>query len=248
MSMHQGAVSLRRSGSRRGGRALVAIVFALGVLSAPQGEASACCAPTNHTIFRDHFSRSPDRAFTFVNRAGRIADGRLVIDGDYLPTAQDRDGWAVTHAGDRRWRDYSMTARFDTSNPGGSPSEVHMASMYVRVRDAADTFYKVMIFDPGQPDPRGSGDVIERGLVQLFRVVDGEHTLLKEVERSNTTTGDNRARITAVGATITVSINGRWILKATDPSPIRFGGVGVGQIWETNGSFDDVVVTTACSR
>ncbi len=248
MFMHHRARSLRsrRSGWRRGGCALVAV--ALGVLAVPQGEVRACCSANQQTIFRDHFSRSSDGAFTFVNRAGRVAGGRLVIDGDYLPTAQDRDGWAVTHAGDRRWRDYSMTARFDTSNPGGSPSEVHMASFYVRVRDAADTFYKVMVFDPGQPDPRGSGDVIDHGLVQVFRVVDGDHTLLKEVERSYTTTGDNRVRITAVGATLTVTINGRWILKTTDPSPIRSGGVGVGQIWETNGSFDDVVVKAVCSR
>jgi hypothetical protein len=35
------------------------------------------------------------------------------------------------------------------------------------------------------------------------------------------------------------------VIDHTDPDPIRFGGVGVGAIWEVNAWFDDIAVTAA---
>jgi hypothetical protein len=195
-------------------------------------------------LFRDSFNQANDPAWTFVNRAGRVAGGRLVIDGGYLPGAVDRDGWALTHVGAQGWRNYSFTASFDTTNLGGSPPEAHMAMFFLRVTGPA-TYYKIITTDPGQPDPRG-GPVLKNGLVQLFRVVDGAYTLIKDVERSNTVVGSNRIHVSLVGGKISISLNGKWIMTGNDPSPLLSGGVGVGEIWETNGSFDDVLVRQVC--
>ncbi len=123
-----------------------------------------------------------------------------------------------------------------------------MSMFLVRVADASDTAYRVLVWAPGQPDPRLVTPWLDHGLVQVMRVVDGEYTVLKEVARSNTTTGWNRVKVAAVGARITVWVNGSRILSVADPAPIRSGGVGVGQIWETNGTFDDVVVRAVCHR
>jgi hypothetical protein len=44
------------------------------------------------------------------------------------------------------------------------------------------------------------------------------------------------------GNVITVRVNGVRVIRVEDPAPLRYGGVGVGQIWETNGRFDNVQV------
>lgn len=52
--------------------------------------------------------------------------GRLVIDGEYTDDADGRDGWALTHVGDRTWRDYTFEAKYDSRNKAGYPRGTHM--------------------------------------------------------------------------------------------------------------------------
>ena len=54
--------------------------------------------------------------------------------------------------------------------------------------------------------------------------------------------GSNHAAVKVEGNVITVRVNGLRIVRIEDPEPLKYGGVGVGQIWETNGGFDNVVV------
>ncbi len=54
--------------------------------------------------------------------------------------------------------------------------------------------------------------------------------------------GSNQATVRVEGNVVTVRVNGVRVIRVEDPAPLRYGGVGVGQIWETNGRFDNVQV------
>lgn len=196
-------------------------------------------------LFADWFNT--DRgAWRFSNREGSITGGALSIDGDYTtPDYQRRDGWAMARV-DAPWRNYTFSATYDSTNATGSPEEVHMATFYTRVQgdgpsDGA-TYYRIDVWDPG-PDPRTGSSEVPNGLVDVARWRDGETTSLVQREWSNTVNGDNAVAITMTGPRITVRLNGKRVLSVVDPDPIRHGGVGVGQIWETDGTFDNVLVT-----
>jgi hypothetical protein len=239
----------------RGGRARAAALLTAAVLIGVTAAAPTALAGTaggdaragqnGGTLFQDYFTTTPDTAWTFVNRGGQIAQGRLVIDGSYLPGATDRDGLAVTHVGDRAWRDYTFSATYDTENVGGGQPGVHMAFFFFRVMDStpgAGTFYRLSVWDPGQESPKGSGGLLPDGLLQLDRYNAGVVTSLADVEHVTTVTGGNAVEIRMTGARIEVRTNGVLVASVRDPAPLRYGGVGVGQIWETNGTFDDVRV------
>lgn len=224
----------------------IMVVMASLLLVPTAGTAStAHRRPCSLRHFSDYFTASTDPAWRFVNRAGQVSAGRLMIDGDYLPVRLGRDGWAVTHVGSRQWCDYRFTADYDTTNATGSPDTVHMSTFYFRMVTSGakrmGTFYRLDVWDPGQADPRGPG-MLPDGLVMLSRYNHGTPTLLRQRERSNTVTGSNHVSISAAGAQLTVRVNGSRVVSVKDPHPIRYGGVGLGQIWETNGSFDNVVV------
>lgn len=60
------------------------------------------------------------------------------------------------------------------------------------------------------------------------------------------TTGTNNIQIKVVGSKILVRSNGQTMLRYDDTTdPITYGGVGVGEIWGTNGWFDNMVVRSA---
>lgn len=224
------------------------VVTGLALVAGPapaSGTAAAAC-PCKKVLFQDYFNTSPDSAWKFLNRAARIHSGRLIVDGGYLPSRVERDGWAMTHVGDRTWRNYVFSTSFDTTNATGGQPEVHQADLFFRVikngSQRKGTFYRVLIWDPGVPDPAGQGRDMSKGLVQLLRYRHGHHVLLDHRFLSNTVTGTNLAEVKADGKLIVVRINGKRILRVTDPAPLRYGGVGVGKIWETDGWFDNVRV------
>ena len=204
-------------------------------------------------LFTDFFSRtSLGSAWTAFNRAAHVAGGRLQMDGAYLPGRSGRDGWVLTHVGDKTWRDYNLKVSTDSTNAApGFPREVHMVTLYGRVASGTTasgavigrgTCYRLDIWDPGQPDPAGSGGTLTHGEVQLWRVRNGVGTKLAEVRASHTVPGSNSVLWWLQGARHVVYVNGAVALTFTDPSPITYGGVGVGSIWEVNASFDDVAV------
>jgi len=209
---------------------------------------AATDSPERSSLFRDYFNSTSDADWAFFNRDGRFQEGRLWIDGDYLPGAIGRDGWALTHVGDLTWTDYALLVAWDSTNKGGSPAEHHMVTAYVRVAaetgNLRQTMYRIDVWDPNQVDEgSGCGDNLPYGVVGLTKYVEGA-SLPGETEcLSNTVVGTNTMRVVARGATITVFINGERVLSYTDPTPITFGGVGVGEIWELNGWFDNVIVS-----
>lgn len=198
-------------------------------------------------LFQDDFSNPDDPNWTFFNRFGRIADGRLWIDGGYIPDSIGRSGWALTHVGDTGWTDYSYSVTFNNENPGGYPAEDYMAHVYFRVaaQEAGhflQTMYTLELWNPGVPPANDACPNWDNGEIALARWDDSVNTALAVVCQSNTVLGTNAARVEVRGGEIKVFVNGELMLTYVDPDPIPFGGVGVGQVWETNGWFDDVVV------
>lgn len=212
----------------------------------PRANAPGRNCSCTHVLFKDYFNADTG-AWTFLNRAGRIKGGRLVINGDYVQDpAPHRDGFAFTHVGDKGWRNYVLSATFDSTNPGGYPAHVHTNALMVRVADTGvaghGTLYRIQVWSPGGEDPTGHGHDMSKGLVSLERLNNGKTTILKLRYRSNVVVGSNQATVEAHGKVITVRVNGVQVLRFKDPKPLRYGGVGVCQVWETNGSYDNVMV------
>jgi hypothetical protein len=195
-------------------------------------------------LFQDYFNSPSDSNWTFYNRDGRIADGRLWIDGGYKPDAVDRGGWALTHVGDQTWRDYTYDVFYD--NETWEP----MSTVYFRVAAQTPgaqptTMYRVEMFAPGSSVATAAcGGDGSGGVVGISKFVDGQfYAGLPYTCKSNTVVGTNQLRIVVQGNHFDMFSNGQLVNSYTDPSPIRYGGVGVGQTWETNGWFDNVTVS-----
>ncbi len=205
--------------------------------------------PTLLPLFSDYFTDGDDIGWTQINRFWRVAEGRYVLDGDYMPEAQGRDGYAVTHEGDRTWRNYAMSATFDHANPAGLPSpDAHNAIFFVRVQSPPPfgTFYRIDTWPFGTPDPRAGTGELPGGIVQIQKVVDGMLVDYADWEYSNSVAGTNMITVGVAGNTIEITINGEQVAAWTDASdPIRYGGVGIGAIWEVEAWFDNVLVRPA---
>lgn len=241
------------SSTTRGLSRVAIVVLGALTLAGPVAAAATAAPPstlgngTHAWWFRDDFSSTPDPAWTFQNREGRIDAGRLWIDGGYTADSMDRDGWALTHVGNKRWRNYAFGFTYNSENLGGFPPDRHMATAYVRVSDASAnvrrTMYRIDVWAAGDPyEGGGTCSDASHGYVTLGKYVDGVGYFLAEGCSSNSTPGTNRLVVTAHGDTISVTSNGARVLRYVDPAPLQYGGVGVGQIWETNGWFDDVAV------
>jgi hypothetical protein len=86
------------------------------------------------------------------------------------------------------------------------------------------------------------GQVLPSGLIELFKVMDGNFERLADAESSNAVVGTNAIQIGVTGAKITINVNGRRVLTFHDnDNPLTFG-VGVGAIWEAEAWFDNIVV------
>lgn len=237
---------------------LPALIVGLSLaLTAPASAAS----PRLHApwVFRDNFTKTPDPNWIFQNRYGMIGLGSLIIGGPYMPNAVGRDGWALTHVGDRSWRNYQFSDTYNTQNvgtlppwPNGLPGccpNAHQALFDFRVAAASNnikqSMYEVQVWDPGQGDPTGGlcgGGTLASGLVGLAKYTNGTIQGLKTTCSSNSHVGTNAIRITVNGGDIAVSVNGRQVLSYHDAHPISYGGVGLQTIWENTGWFGPVVV------
>jgi hypothetical protein len=167
------------------------------------------------------------------------------MDGAYQPNAVGRGGWVFTHDGDNTWTDYTYRVSYDTEMRAGGYLDHHMVLIYFHV--AGEDTYLLWVWDPGNAKEGGSCPDWSKGAVGLSRYTNGTGVDLTETCRSNTTVGTNRLVVNITSNNIKVKINGQVIPRYTDQNPIPYGGVGVGQVWETNGWYDDVVVTRSTS-
>jgi hypothetical protein len=203
-------------------RILIALLLILGLCL-------VAAAPNSKLLFHDKFKDGNDEGWTQVNRYWHVRDGRYYLDGDYMPNHQGRDGFSYTHINDRAWKNYVYEFTFAPINGEGNPNQ---AFVKFRVQDPLKTEYRLSLWVPGDP---GSNTGLEK-------YVNGKRTSLgvwEPVARY----GKNKGKVVVQEGHITVHINGKKVIDYTDPKPIRYGGIGVGALWELNAWFDDIKVT-----
>lgn len=202
--------------------------------------------------FSDYFTDGDDAGWTQINRDWSVGLGRYFLNGGYKHGSSERDGYSVTHVGDKKWRNYKLSATFDTTNAAGLPTpDVHNAEFLIHVREmdspglGGSTCYRISVWAIGSGDPRSGGSILPEGLVQIMKYVKGSVISSTEIEHSNTAIGTNAIVIRTEGNEIQITINGENILSWKDENkPIRYGGIGVGAIWEAEAWFDNVIVGT----
>ncbi len=241
-----------------------AALLSLAMLSLPIGtlQAHGQLTSRNGTLpdltqfakctFSDYFTNGHSYGWLRINRAWHVYRGRYVLDGDYTGDVNGRSGFTVTHVGDKSCRNYAMQATFDITNPGGLPSpDVHQAFFFVRVQTPPPdgTFFRIEIWQKGTLDPRGAPHylkVLPGGLLQIEKYVNGSLVGYVDREYSNAIIGTNAITVKSEANVIRVWVNGEYLLKFVDnekTSPqVRYGGIGLGAIWEAQAWFDNVVV------
>lgn len=195
--------------------------------------------------FSDYFTDGDDAGWTQINRDWSLGLGRYILDGDYKPDHKERGGWTVTHVGDKKWRNYELSATFDITNAAGLPfPEDHNAEFLVRVKEGGvpgvdGTFYRISVTTTGST--LGG----EAAVVELFKYVKGSQVGYIDKGYLNTAIGTNAIVIKVYGDRIQITINGKKILTWKDENnPILYGGIGLGAIWEVEAWFDNVIVST----
>lgn len=208
--------------------ALTLIVFATSYVTAQNADPSTSNTERNSSIqkvgpiiFQDYFTDGNDKGWKQVNRSWHVILGRYIQDGDYFPNALGRGGYSLTHAGDKSWRDYVMSATFDVTNAPGLPSpDVKTANFLLRVQHFKQpgfdvgspkgaTFYEVSVWAKGVLDPRtGGANVLPEGLVLFAKLVNGVQVVSVAKEHSNCVDGTNSITAMLVGNRIQVWING----------------------------------------
>jgi hypothetical protein len=138
----------------------------------------------------------------------RGAGGKWTVSGDELLSS----GQGKFLAGSIRWKDYRVSARLLTDEPGKDPWNT--ATLFFRYVDD-DNHYMVLLHTGGKLElVRTRGGVRQPGFASAALKVDSGkwHEILVE----------------ASGGKITIRVDGQAGLSATDPDPIPRGGVALG--------------------
>lgn len=234
-----------------------ALAFVVFLVMSASAQMSASAPRIGRPIFQDYFTDGNDAGWVQINRAWHVSFGRYIQDGDYLPDALGRGGYALTHVGDKSWRDYVMEATFDITNAPGLPSpDVHTAWFLMRVRKFSQpgfnvglptggTYYGISIWPRGTSDPRTGCSTcsIPGGLIQFSKHVNGMQVVTIEREFSNAVVGTNSITAMLAGKHIQIWVNGKAIVSFFDSNPIPYGGIGLATTWEAEAWFDNIRVS-----
>lgn len=212
---------------------LLGMLLILGLALASTARATA--------LFHDDFEDGNDDGWTRVKRvnAWTVTEGKYYLIGGsgvhqdgYVPGEPGyRDGFSYAHMNDPDWTDYVYEVTFDTTNAGGYPRHVHQVILKFRAQEPLFSEYRLDIWVPG--DPSSS--------THLSKYVNGVGAPLATAAPV-AVLGTNTARILLHGGHIQVYVNGVEVIDFIDPSPIPYGGIGVGAIWEVEAWFDDITV------
>jgi Ca2+-binding RTX toxin-like protein len=207
-------------------------------VSAPQS-ASTLAASSGVILFQDNFDSgtlSPEWETIWPSQF--VEDGWLHnVDTDDWP----RDSEALVHDSDTSWRNYRLSLTADFVN--GSPWEQFTVLFRTNNfnRSSAGTsgdayqlaFYGVTGWTPGGEPKLKSFD--------LTRIRNGQPTLLVQEDWNSSETPTDIV-VNVDGSHIQVSLNGASVIDLVDPDPLLFGGIGVHNIWESEGRYDNFIV------
>jgi len=156
-----------------------------------------------------------------------------------------RDSYAAVATNNSSWSDYTYNLKVKPITTGSWQN----ALVQFRVTDWWDNGtsnmpigYAIYMWGPHHA---GTGEDVP-GSFQLKRI-DGsspsQHISLFNSAPGIITDGPMDFSIALSGARITISINNNIEADIVDTAPLLYGGIGVGAIWESEASFDNVLVT-----
>jgi len=199
-------------------------------------------------LFADNFDDERSlKNYTVKRGHAWVEDQRLNTQGGGWP----RDS-VVLLKGNPQWTDFELSVKVQPL------AGWHQSRIFFRTQDfdwsSAGTFGKGYSLHLSKetgwgPYEIGPGEPVQFDWVQIYRQECPPHS------RCDATSLGGKSfipvsvpvdvRISVNGGNIQVFLNGVKQLEVTDPSPLPPGGIGLGAIWETLATFDDLAVRDA---
>jgi Ca2+-binding RTX toxin-like protein len=150
-----------------------------------------------------------------------------------------RDSMALVHDGDTSWTNYtvSLTADFAAGTPWDQFTILFRTNDFSRSSSTHLGDAYQLIFN----GTNGWGSGGEGEMVSLIRSRNFEYTSLFEGNWNSSNTPAEIV-ISAEEGHIQVSLNGSSLIDLVDPDPLLFGGIGVHNVWESEGRYDNFMV------
>ncbi|MBS0195860.1 MAG: hypothetical protein JSR77_03800 [Planctomycetes bacterium] len=192
-------------------------------------------------LFEDHFYSGLKPDWRVIKGSAWESGGRLFLQDQTEPAEVPRDSVVVTHDGDVSWTDYEMRVKVI---PTVTPIMDRWVRAALLLRTSGTTYadynvgpefegYFVSFIlpgDPGQPQ------------LTLYRKMQGSPGVLLAATTTGIPAGEFNVTARVIGPRVTVDINGVTALDVWDPEGPTHGGVGLFNIWESLGQYDDVIV------
>jgi hypothetical protein len=141
-----------------------------------------------------------------------------------------RDSEALVHDGDMNWTDYTISVKID-------PIETFVTDTTILFR--TDGFDRSSGGTYGQGYQFGISTADHPPYILLWQTSN-----LLYSSPFSIPTGPMDIVISAIGPNIKVWIDGSLMIDVVDPNPLLYGGIGVHNVWESIGTYDDFVVTS----
>lgn len=200
-------------------------------LSALVGAPSMAAA---QTPFNDHCDAALRPEWIVKNGSAWVPDGWVHL-LDTVP-AFPRYSVITLHEGDLTWNDYIFQARCEpilTAAPDGPWMRGGMVWRATNSFSASDTGYALQFVLPG--DSSGTSRL------DFSRSVNGAGVMLQQITPF-TPTLPMDVLVSSQGHHIQVFINGSLTIDVVDSAGPLAGGVGVWNVWESEGRYDDILV------
>jgi len=205
--------------------------------------------PGSQLAYSASFSNATDtNNWYYDRRACNLSNNALCVDGNYLYSGSlsyasvpngGRDGYAIYGMGNTSYTNYTFAVDFEglTNYMGGYLNPI----ILFRVQNWQSNFtlspinaYRIDLVPPDSVSSQNSWSFTKYDTNSIVTVTNGTSTLLVR--------GWNHIEISVNGGTIIATLNGATLFSYTDPSPIPYGGIGVGSVWETGSAFENVQI------
>jgi hypothetical protein len=187
--------------------------------------------------FHDHFDTTINSGWVVKNGASSVQNGWLHL----IDTNPGFPRWScmTLNEGDTTWRDYQFQTRFDPIlTPSALGGPWMRGGMLWRSTDwsgPTSTAYGLQFVLPG--DSSGTSRL------DFSRQVNGDSGVMLQQITPFTPTLPMDVVVYANGHHIKVYINGSLLIDVVDVGGPLSGGVGIWNVWESEGRYDDISVT-----
>jgi hypothetical protein len=204
---------------------------------------------TAQVIYEDSFSNASS-----PNQLPLPAPWKSVWPNQWLQDGwlhnEDQNGWprdsqAVLHDSDPSWRNYEFRATVDILGPWTDATLLMRSQGYSRSSaGSSGRAYELNFSDYSGHGP--NFDVVNRIVLARVDCTSGVciNTELANVPLMLGKKGPFDVAAILQDGNIQVSVDGSLVFKVVDTNPINYGGIGIHNIWETHGRYDNFRVTS----